>query len=175
MNQFNFPTEAQSHDICTNCYNPLDTHVFSQDEYTDYLTCPQENRMQDIKTAIEAAAKAQAEVDAQPKPTLAEGVTVKVSDSRKCISIYNVAGNRMPGNFTIEQWDCFTESYLAIHAFVEENRDVLLTRSERKFENDAARKQARADEEKSRNLSHGVDLAQLAQVLKLMQSLKQAG
>ena len=84
-----------------------------------------------------------AKVTVEGLPVLTDGVTIKVADSRKCVSIYGIGGNRMPINFTVEQWDNFVENFDAIHAFVEGNRDKLLTQSQRKLERQSAKKDAK--------------------------------
>lgn len=73
-------------------------------------------------------------------PGLAEGVTIKVSDSGKCISIYGLyAKDTIPTNFTIEAWDRLQESIHAVAKFVDENRQNILTQDERKHYNKVKR------------------------------------
>lgn len=81
-------------------------------------------------------------------PGLAEGVTIKVADSGKCLSIYGLfAKDTIPTNFTIEAWDRLQESIHAVAKFVDENRDKLLTSEERKHVNKVQRVETRLVEQ----------------------------
>ena len=89
----------------------------------------------------------------QAVPQFTDGVTAKVSDSRKCVSIYGIVSERMPFNLTIEMFDTLTQNWDAIQHFVESSRDQLMSKSERKsakgYEKQDAKliaKQAKLDE-----------------------------
>jgi hypothetical protein len=104
------------------------------------------------------------------KPT--SEVMIKVSDSRKCVSIYGI--QRMPYNFTIENWDQFVAVYEHLAAYVEANRSHLLSADERKYENQLARQAAQAERKEKARLMNAVDTATLAQALQLLAAQKKS-
>jgi hypothetical protein len=76
--------------------------------------------------------------------TLTSGLKIKIAESRKCVSIYGLFGNdRIPTNFNTEAFDILVESWEEVKAFMEANRDQLLTRDERKHLNKVSKVEAK--------------------------------
>jgi hypothetical protein len=76
--------------------------------------------------------------------TLTSGLKVKIADSKKCVSIYGLFGNdRIPTNFNTEAFDILVESWEEVKAFMEANRDQLLTKDERKHLNKVSKVEAK--------------------------------
>lgn len=111
--------------------------------------------------------KNQEQVQEQPKFT--DGVRIKVADSKSCVSIYGIINDRMPLNLTIEAYDALAQNWDAVVAFVEANRNNLLSKAERKLEKLQAKHDAKLvkqQETKLNEMSIAIALAKL---------LKQAG
>lgn len=122
-----------------------------------------------MSTAIKQV-EVQATDNTETQPKLAEGVSIKVADSRKCVSIYGITTERLPVNFTVEQFDRLNESWEAVRCFVEANRDKLLTKEERKFENKQAKAYSYKEEQKQKGMDESKDLLLALQILKAMRS-----
>lgn len=85
-----------------------------------------------------------------------EGVTVKVADSHKCFSIYGLAGNRMPLNFTREQFDSFSRVYEALQRWYASHKSDIMTKDEKKVDREAQRtigKYAKTQSERASDMS----------------------
>ncbi len=96
---------------------------------------------------------------------LDNGVTVKVSDSGKCISVYGIISDRQPVNFTVEMWDKLQANIHALAGFVDNNRDKLLSREERKFAK-------QADKQSDKIAKEAATLVQKQKAIQLMREHK---